>query len=251
MADEKVNASPEESKIPEAPAPSGPGDPPAPEHTEGPAVPGGDQTAPAHVEPAMPEKTEGPIKPEQSVIPGMGEDAPAPSGKVINLSDIQAADKGGKEASAPAPEKKAPEADKPPKRRGRPPKEQAGPTVEKKSKAAEPRTGRPSKVDKAAREEAPPSVLDKVSRGRNLPPKRAAFFIAGAIPGEMEDIWLFSLLLSRLCRLSLLRWALAWACGALSICWRATVPTTRAPMLMCHKVTHKNLIDGNPLFPKK
>ena len=119
MADEKVNASPEEKKAPEAPAPSGPGDPPAPEHTEGPAVPGGDQTAPAHVEPAMPEKTEEPIKPEQSVIPGMGEDAPAPSGKVINLSDIQAADKGGKEASAPAPEKKAPEADKPPKRRGR------------------------------------------------------------------------------------------------------------------------------------
>ena len=166
MADENVNASPEEKKAPEAPAPSGPGDPPAPEHTEGPAVPGGDQTAPAHVEPAMPEKTEGPIKPEQSVIPGMGENTPAPSSKVINLSDIQAADKGGKEASAPAPEKKAPEADKPPKRRGRPPKEQAGPTVKKKAKAAEPRTGRPSKVDKAAREEAPPSVRDKVSRGK-------------------------------------------------------------------------------------
>ena len=62
---------------------------------------------------------------------------------MINLSDIQAADKGGKEASAPAPEKKAPEADKPPKRRGR-----------------------PFKVDKAAREEAPPSVRDKVSRGK-------------------------------------------------------------------------------------
>ena len=111
MADEKVNVSPEESKTPEAPAPSGPGDPPAPEHTEGPAVPGGDQAAPSHAEPSTP---------EQSVIPGMGEDAPAPSGKVINLSDIQAADKGGKEASAPAPDKKAPEADKPPKRRGRP-----------------------------------------------------------------------------------------------------------------------------------
>ena len=82
MADEKVNASPEESKIPEAPAPSGPGDPPAPEHTEGPAVPGGAQAAPAHAEPSTP---------EQSVIPGMGEDVPAPSGKVINLSDIQAA----------------------------------------------------------------------------------------------------------------------------------------------------------------
>ena len=157
MADEKVNVSPEESKTPEAPAPSGPGDPPAPEHTEGPAVPGGDQAAPSHAEPSTP---------EQSVIPGMGEDAPAPSGKVINLSDIQAADKGGKEASAPAPDKKAPEADKPPKRRGRPPKEQAGPTAEKKAKSAEPRTGRPSKVDKAAREEAPPSVRDKVSRGK-------------------------------------------------------------------------------------
>ena len=157
MADEKANVSPEEKKAPEAPAPSGPGDPPALEHTEGPAVPGGDQAAPTHV---------GPATPEQSVIPGMGEDAPAPSGKVINLSDIQAADKGGKEASAPAPDKKTPEADKPPKRRGRPPKEQAGPTVEKKSKAAEPRTGRPSKVDKAAREEAPPSVRDKVSRGK-------------------------------------------------------------------------------------
>ena len=160
MADEKVNMSPEERKTPEAPAPSGPGDPPAPEHTEGPAVPGGDQAAPSHAESAAGEHT------PQTVLPGMGEDAPAPSGKVINLSDIQAADKGGKEASAPAPDKKAPEADKPPKRRGRPPKEQAGPTVEKKSKAAEPRTGRPSKVDKTAREEAPPSVRDKVSRGK-------------------------------------------------------------------------------------
>ena len=116
MADEKVNVSSEEKKAPEAPAPSGPGDPPAPEHTEGPAVPGGDQTAPVHAEPAAGEHT------QQTVLPDMGEDAPAPSGKVINLSDIQAADKGGKEASAPAPDKKAPEADKPPKRRGRPPK---------------------------------------------------------------------------------------------------------------------------------
>ena len=106
MADEKVNESPEESKAPEAPAPSGPGDPPVPEHTEGPAVPGGDQAAPAHAEPAAGEHT------QQTILPGMGEDAPAPSSKVINLSDLQAADKGGKEASAPAPEKKAPEADK-------------------------------------------------------------------------------------------------------------------------------------------
>ena len=39
MADEKVNVSSEEKKAPEAPAPSGPGDPPAPEHTEGPCCP--------------------------------------------------------------------------------------------------------------------------------------------------------------------------------------------------------------------
>ena len=165
MADEKVNVSPEESKTSEALAPSGPGDSPAPEHTEGSAVPGGDQTVPAHAEPAAGEHT------QQTVFPGMGEDAPAPSGKVINLSDIQAADKGGKEASAPAPDKKAPEADKPPKRRGRPPKEQAGPTAEKKLKAAEPRTGRPSKVDKAAREEARPLFGTKCPEGRK--PTRA------------------------------------------------------------------------------
>ena len=36
MADEKVNVGPEGSKTPEAPAPSGPGDPLTPEHTEGP-----------------------------------------------------------------------------------------------------------------------------------------------------------------------------------------------------------------------
>ena len=38
MADEKVNVSSEEKKAPEAPAPSGPGEPPAPEHTEGPLL---------------------------------------------------------------------------------------------------------------------------------------------------------------------------------------------------------------------
>ena len=69
-------------------------------------------------------------------------------------------------SKAEVPSAEADGQEKAPKRRGRPPKEQAGPTAEKKSKAAEPRTGRPSKVDKAAREEAPPSVRDKVSRGK-------------------------------------------------------------------------------------
>ena len=164
MADEKVNMGPEESKAPETLSPPGQGDLPPLEGNNAPAVSGEDK--------AEPDPPSADRHTQQTVLPGMGEDTPAPSSKVISLSDIQTADKGGKEVSAPAPEKKAPEADQPKKRRGRPPKEQAGVSAGKKEKAAEPRTGRPSKVDKAAREEAPPSVLDKVvctpsSRQRN------------------------------------------------------------------------------------
>ena len=163
MADEKVNMGPEENKPPETLSPPGQGNLPPLEENNAPAVSGEDKAAPDHVEPDPPSADK---HTQQTVLPGMGEDTPAPSGKVINLSDIQAADKGGKEASTTAPEKKAPEADQPKKRRGRPPKEQAAVSAGKKEKAAEPRTGRPSKVDKAAREEAPPSVRDKVSRGK-------------------------------------------------------------------------------------
>ena len=159
MADEKVNMGPEENKPPETQSPPGQGDLPPLEENNAPAVSGEDKAAPDHVEPDPPSADK---HTQQTVLPGMGEDTPAPSGKVINLSDIQAADKGGKEASTTAPEKKAPEADQPKKRRGRPPKEQAAVSAGKKEKAAEPRTGRPSKVDKAAREEAPPAVRDKV-----------------------------------------------------------------------------------------
>ena len=84
MADETLNKGPEGEKLPESPAPDGPGAPPAPEQAE------------------------------QVTLPGMGEGGPAPSGKVINLSDVRGDDdKGGK---APAVE-----AEKPEKRRGRPP----------------------------------------------------------------------------------------------------------------------------------
>ena len=163
MADEKVNMGPEENKAQENLSPPGQGELPPLEENNTPAVSGEDKAAPDHVEPDPPSANK---HTQQTILPGMGEDTPAPSGKVINLSDIQAADKGGKEAPAPAPEKKAPEAEQPKKRRGRPPKEQAAVSAGKKEKMAEPRTGRPSKVDKAAREEAPPSVLDKVSRGK-------------------------------------------------------------------------------------
>ena len=163
MADEKVNMGPEENKPPETLSPPGQGDLPPLEENNAPAVSGEDKTAPDHVEPDPPSADK---HTQQTVLHGMGEDTPAPAGKVINLSELQSADNGKKEVPAPAGEEKAPEADKPKKRRGRPPKEQAGMSAGKKEKAAEPRTGRPSKVDKAAREEAPPSVRDKVSRGK-------------------------------------------------------------------------------------
>ena len=76
------------------------------------------------------------------------------------------------------------------------------------------------------------------------------FFVTGKIPEKWRLIWHFSHLQSTLYRPSLLLSALALACGAWSICWRATARITRAPMLMCGKVTHKNLIDSSPLFRK-
>ena len=135
MADEKVNMGPEENKPPETQSPPGQGDLPPLEENNAPAVSGEDKAAPDHVEPDPPSADK---HTQQTVLPGMGEDTPAPSGKVINLSDIQAADKDGKAASAPTPDKKTPEADKPPKRRGRPPKEQAGMSAGKKEKRQSP-----------------------------------------------------------------------------------------------------------------
>lgn len=146
MADEKPNTGPKDIKSPEATAPPRTSNPPAPESGKSPGNP------PGH---------------EQAVIPGMVETAPAPAGKVIDLSGTKvAAYHNGNGLIVPDVAAKSPETVPDQKRRGRPLKEQAGPTAEKKAKAAEPRTGRLSKVDKAACEEAPPSVLDKVSRGK-------------------------------------------------------------------------------------
>ena len=94
------------------------------------------------------------------------------------------------------------------------------------------------------------SLRDKVSRSLvTCRPHRAAFFMAGAMPPEKwRNVCSFSLPLSLLCRPLLLLSALASACGAWSTCWKVMVPTTPARMLMCHKVTRKNLIDSNPLF---
>ena len=145
MAEEKLNTGPKDNKLPEAAAPPGPSDPPTPESGKSLGDP------PGH---------------EQAVILGMGKDTPTPAGKVIDLSGIKAAaDHSSNGPIALDVADKPPEVVPDQKRRGRPPKEQAAVSAGKKEKAAEPRTGRPSKVDKAAREEAPPAVRDKVSRG--------------------------------------------------------------------------------------
>ena len=180
MADDKLKTGPE------PPGPDRPGDAPVKEAPPIQEPPVQETNAPGKTqEPAAP-GTGPALQAEQSVIPGMGEDNPARSAlgevvvdfdKINELMSQQraathgavdklkapATDKDGKET--PIPEEKAPEADQPKKRRGRPPKEQAAVSAGKKEKAAKPRTGRPSKVDKAAREEAPPAVRDKVSRG--------------------------------------------------------------------------------------
>ncbi len=145
MADDKLNTGPKDTKSSEAITPLGPGDPPAPESVKGPGGP------PGH---------------EQAVIPGMVEDTPAPAGKVIDLSGIKAvADHSGMGSIAPDAAAKPPEAAPDQKRRGRPPKAKPEAGAGKQEKMAEPHTGRPSKANKEARDVAPPSVLDKVSRG--------------------------------------------------------------------------------------
>ena len=145
MADDKLNPDPEDNKFPEAAVPPGMSDPPTPEPVKSPGDP------PGH---------------EQAVIPGMAADAPAPAGKVIDLSDIKAAaDHNGKVPIAPDVADKPPEAAPDQKRRGRPPKAKPEAGAGKQEKTSEPHMGRPSKVDKAARDGVPPSVLDKVSRG--------------------------------------------------------------------------------------
>ena len=62
------------------------------------------------------------------------------------------------------------------------------------------------------------------------------------------NLWNFSIVRLLLCRLSLWASAVRCAFGAASTFWKVTARITLPAMLMCHKVTHKNLIDSSPLF---
>ena len=64
------------------------------------------------------------------------------------------------------------------------------------------------------------------------------------LPFPASYIWSFSIPQSMSFRRSLRRLAVVLAFGASSIFWKVTATTTLAQMLMCGKVTHKNLIDS-------
>ena len=68
------------------------------------------------------------------------------------------------------------------------------------------------------------------------------------IPAKYH-LWNFSTLLLPFFRPLLLPWALAWASGVPSTFWKVMATIIRVLMLMCHKVTHKNLTNVSPLFP--
>jgi len=93
-------------------------------------------------------------------------------------------------------------------------------------------------------------------RRRNRQPHTAAssFRLCGfhrknhkeTIPAH--KIWISSIAQSMFCKLWSSPLAQVSESGASLTCWKDTETTIRGLMLMCHKVTRKNLIDSNPLF---
>ena len=69
-----------------------------------------------------------------------------------------------------------------------------------------------------------------------------------ALRSRQSILWIFSTVQSRFFRLWSSRLAAVFAYGAALTCSKVTATTTPVRMLMCHKVTHKNLIDSSPLF---
>lgn len=86
-------------------------------------------------------------------------------------------------------------------------------------------------------------------RTKIWPHSEAAFFCkqSNLFAGnrqKVRHIWNFSIVQWIRYRPSLWAWAALCVYGAASICWRGTGPIIPPAMLMCGKVTHKNLIDS-------
>ena len=133
----------------------GTGEQPAPPGAAAPETPGG---------PPAPEQ------PDQAVISGMGEDGPAPAGKVIDLSDVRAAGRengeGRQEWEIPIAEL---EAEKQKPKRGRAPKTKAQDKGDP-SKADKP----PAKGKRAAPSKGAPSAPGKAGRPKKETPEKPA-----------------------------------------------------------------------------
>jgi hypothetical protein len=123
----------------------------------------------AHTTPEAPapETLGGPAVEEQATIPGM-ESGPAPSGKVIDLSDVRAA--GADKAKAAEPDKVEPPASKADKQPDKP-----APAADARAGKEMPKQARPPKADKAPSADKgakKAEQADKPRRGR--PPKDQA-----------------------------------------------------------------------------
>ena len=126
MADDKKNIGPEVEKTDTAPAPE---------------QPVSDKVEPVAANPIPAEK-----EAQQTAIPGMGDPAPAPSGKVVDFA--AAREEAGKDK---APKEKA--------------AKQKTPTEKDKGTAKASR-GRPAKANKAAPDKAKPPKRDKMSQSK-------------------------------------------------------------------------------------
>ena len=153
MADDKKNIGPEMETPTEVPTP----EQPAPNKAEpvvtdsapaekAAAADKAEPTAPESPGSAAPEQAKPEKEAKQTAIPGVGDPAPASSGKVVDFA--AAREEAGKDKSPKdkAAKQKAPE--------------------EKDKGTAKPHRGRPAKADKAAHDKAKPQPRDKMSQSK-------------------------------------------------------------------------------------
>ena len=96
--------------------------------------------------------------------------------------------------------------------------------------------------------------FERRSRNRQPHTEASSFRLCGfhrknhkeTIPAH--KIWISSIAQSMFCKLWSSPLAQVSESGASLTCWKDTETTIRGLMLMCGKVTHKNLIDNRPLF---
>ena len=185
MADDKKNIGPEVETPTEAPTPGSPGSDPVLTAEEAailehegraalfemgefvPDPPEPFMGAPDKVEPVAANPIPAEKEAQQTAIPGMGDPAPAPSGKVVDFA--AAREEAGKDK---APKEKA--------------AKQKTPTEKDKGTAKASR-GRPAKANKAAPDKAKPPKRDKMSQSKATPENAAPNPQEAPVPAAPEQ----------------------------------------------------------------